>query len=285
MPRFNLATLSRRTNRRRRSITLPVIATPQMLAIDLYQSCYRPIIDLWKNAAPRIVSEYERTIATMTADSPADVQNEIDEAANEALRLYLTLTPSLRNWTFRVEQIIRNRWRGAILSATGVDLGTLLGPQDVRDTLEAYLNWNADLIRDVSDEIKKRVADRVFSGLTQRKPVREVAKEINEAVGLGRKRSQRIAQDQLSKISTSLADERRREAGIDTWAWVHSQKKHPRKEHQARDGNIYADVPGLVGKKVGDKVVMTPPERGDRPGQAPYCGCRSRSVLIWDDEE
>lgn len=281
MPSYDLAAAVRRQrNPRRKSITLREIVAPQMEAQNLYAACYRPVVNLWSEASRRIIAEYERTLSQMTQDSPADVQAEIDAAGEAFNRLFLTLTPALRDWALKVESVVRGRWRGAVLSATGVDLQTLLGPADARDTLESYIAWNTDLIRDVSDQARKRISDRVFSGLTQRKPAREVAKEIREAVGMARDRSIRIASDQLSKVSASLADERRREAGLEVWAWHHSGKRHPRVEHQARDGLLYSDNPALVGKKVGGKVIHAPPERGQLPGQLPFCGCRSRGVLL-----
>jgi uncharacterized protein with gpF-like domain len=286
MPRYNLAQLARRQkNIRRRSITLPEIAAPQMMAQDLFASCYRPIIDLWASATPTIVAEYERTLSVMTQDSAADIQGQIDRTAAEAYRIALTLTPSLRSWALKVERYVRTRWTNAVRAATSVDLSTMLGPEDVRETLEAYLQWNADLIADVSGEIRKRIADEVFSGLTQNKPVREVAKAINEKVALGRARSQRIAADQTSKISTSLAAERRREAGLTVFAWHHSAKKHPRKDHQARDGLYYSELASDVGRKVDGKVVHQAPERSERAGQLPFCGCRERGVLAFEWDE
>lgn len=83
---------------------------------------------------------------------------------------------------------------------------------------------------------------------------------------MGRARSVRIASDQLSKITSSLAEERRREAGIDTWRWRHSGKRHPRADHVARNGKEYTDE--------------TAPK--DRPGQLPYCGCRGQAVITLD---
>lgn len=287
--RFDLATLARRQRNIRRSrIVLREIAAPATFASNLYARCYRPVVALWQRRADRIIAAYEAALpmvtdaATgtgeadrlcspygpvhLTTDSPADIQREIDEGQSEFQRLFMELEPELRDWLIRVESWQRGRWRGAVLSATGVDLQTLIGPQDMRDTIEAYLRWNTALIRDVSDQVRKRVADRVFAGLTQRKPARDVAREIREAVGMARDRSQRIAADQLSKISNSLADERRREAGIDTWVWMHSRKRHPRADHQARDGREYTDA--------------TAPQ--DTPGQLPYCGCRSRAVVRFD---
>ena len=284
--KFDLATLARRTRKIRKSaIVLREVSAPAMLATDLFQQAYRPTINLWTQAAPRIAEEYARTLASLTTDAPADIQAQIDGAEAAFQRLFFALTPSLRDWTLRVEQSVRNKWRGAVLSATGVDLQTMLGPDDVRDTLDAYLRWNVDLVADVSAQIKKRISDAVFSGLTQRKPAREVAKEISDAVGMGRDRARRIAADQLSKLSNSLADERRREAGIEVWAWIHSGKLHPRAQHVARDGVYYSDVAANVGKSVDGRRVNAPPERGDRPGQPPYCGCRSRSVLVFEFDE
>lgn len=286
MPTFNLAAEARRTrNIRRNSITLKDISAPSMLATDLYQSTYRQIIDLWTAASKSIADEYARTLSQMTTDAPADVQREIEQASAAATRLALTLTPSLRTWAIRVERAVRSRWVRQVYSATSVDLTTRLSVFDVEDTLQSYIAWNADLITNVSDEIKQRVSNSVFSGLNERRPAREVAREINEAVGLGRKRSQRIAQDQLAKISATLADQRRQEAGIEVWAWVHSGKKHPRKPHEARDGLLYSDVAANVGKSVDGKVVNAPPERGDRPGQPPYCGCRARGVLVFEFDD
>lgn len=265
--RYSLATLARRQRNIRRSrIVLREITAPATSASNLYARCYRPVVALWQRRADRIVAEYERSLSSVTTDSPADIQREIDEGQSEFQRLFMELEPELRDWLIRVESWQRGRWRGAVLSATGVDLQTLIGPQDMRDTIDAYLRWNTALIRDVSDQTRKRIADRVFAGLTQRKPARDVAREIREAIGMARDRSQRIAADQLSKISNSLADERRREAGIDTWVWMHSRKRHPRADHQARDGREYTDA--------------TAPQ--DTPGQLPYCGCLSRAVVRFD---
>lgn len=282
MPAFDLAAAARRAGMRRRFAILRPVTVPVGLATDLYIAVYKPTVDTWAAAIPGIVAQYERALAELTQDSPSDIRAEVEAADNAFQRLLLSVTPRLRDWALRVEEIVRGRWRGAVLSATGVDLGTLIGPADVRDTLESFISWNVDLVKDVSSQARKRISDAVFSGLTERKPAREVAREIREAVGLSRARSVRIASDQLNKISASLAEERRRDAGLEVWMWLHSGKAHPRPEHQARDQLLYSDNPALVGRKVDGKRVNAPPERGDRPGQPPYCGCRSRSVLVYE---
>lgn len=262
--RYDLAAMARRQrNVRRRSVTLRDIVPPATLATDLYQAAYRPIIELWQRATPRILAEYERTIAAMTTDSPADVQREIDEADTLLQRLVLLLRPALTDWVTRVEAWQRGKWRGAVLSATGVDLQTLIGPEDARETLETALEWNVNLVRDVGEQARQRISNAVFDGLRNRTPAREVATSISEATGMARRRSLGIASDQLTKLTSSLASERRREAGLDKWEWRHSGKRHPREDHRARNGKQYTDE--------------TAPK--DLPGRLPYCGCRELAVL------
>ncbi|TKD52117.1 hypothetical protein FBR43_05160 [Sphingomonas baiyangensis] len=270
----------RQRNVRRRAIPIRDIAPPATLASSLYAS-YSRVVQLWQRRAERIIAEYERTVDSMTTDSPADIQGEIEQAQSEFERLFLDIVPELHDWVIRTEAWTRGQWRGAVLSATGVDLSTLLGPEDVRDTLESYIAWNTDLIRDVSAQTRKRIGDRIFSGLTERKPAREVAREIREAVAMSRDRSLRVASDQLSKLTSNLAAERRREAGLSVFEWRHSRKRHPRTEHQARDGNYYSEDPALVGKRVDGKTIRADPPRGDRAGMPPFCGCRERSVLVF----
>lgn len=267
MPRYNLVQMARRQrNIRRSSIVLRDILPPAVLATDLFRAVYSPVIQAWTAALPRIEDAYARTISELITDAPADVKAEIDSAAEQINRLVLRLTPDLRNWALRTEQWYRGKWRGAVLSATGVDLQTMLGPDDVRASLETTIEWNAALVRDVSDQVRQRIGAAVFDGLINRTPARDVAKTIREKTGMGRDRSVRIASDQLNKLTSALADERRREAGIDTWMWRHSRKAHPRTDHQARDGKEYTDA--------------TAPQ--DLPGRLPYCGCRSQAVVRFD---
>ena len=280
--RFDLAALARRQrNIRRRSVILRDIAPPATMATNLFRACYLPVITAWSNALPRINAAYERSLSELTTDSPADVRAEIDGAAQAINRLVLILTPEVRDWALRTEAFVRSRWRGAILSAVGVDLQTIMGPEDARETLETVIERNVALISDVSAQAKGRISDAVFRGLSERKPARELAKEIEGYVEMGRDRSTRIASHQLSALSSDLARERRRDAGLEVFAWHHSRKKDPRTEHQWRDGNLYTENPALVGKKVDGKEVRAAPQASDRAGIPPYCGCRERGVLVF----
>lgn len=281
---FSLRDLAVRATpgRRKRSVTLRDIPPPAMLATDLFQGSYRPVLTLLSRYADRLNAEYGRSLSALQTDSADDLTSILAALGDELSRLVLSLTPSLRNWTIRLERYHRSKWRGAVLAASSVDLDTIIGPQDVQQTLEDALNWNVSLVRDVGDQAKQKMANAVFAGLRARSPARDVAKQISEATGLARDRSLRIASDQLSRLTGALAFERSKQAGIEVQEWMHSRKRHPRKEHEARNGNLYSDVPSRIGTEVDGKTVLEMPARGDRPSEPPFCGCRFRSVLIWE---
>lgn len=277
--RFSLAQLTRRAkNPRRTVIPIRPIKAQTTQATNLYQSAFRPVVQVWEAALPAIIAEYERTLAEMTTDSPADVDHVVGQAETEAQSVVLRVSLALERWAAVVERWHRRLWVANVLSATSVDLSTMIGAGDMRMTLEAAIARNVGLVKSVSDETRRRVGDAVFRGLQNRTTSRDVARQLREAVGIERRRALRIASDQNVKITSALNEERRRQAGLDSWYWRHSGKVHAREDHKARDGFLYSDNPERVGSEYRGKRVRKPPD--DLPGQLPYCGCGTQAVLI-----
>lgn len=292
VPSIPLAAMAKRSRPRggRAAITLQPVTLPAMQATNLYRAGYAPIIDLWTGAQVAIMEEYERTLreaatadsGALTVDSAASIDAQIERALAAAGALILTIRPRLGTWGRMAEAWHRTRWQRTVQAATGLDLSALIGPEDARETLEAVIARNVGLVRSVSDDARQRIADAVFRGLQNRTPPREVAKGIAESMGIVRRRALRIAAHQNVVLSAQLNEERRRQAGIDAWIWVHSSKAHPREDHKARDGNLYSDNPDRVGGTYEGQRVLAPPPADDLPGIPPNCGCTSRSVLILD---
>lgn len=277
--KYDLAAMTKRVRRTRRDvIALRPIKAPGTFASDLFASTYAPVVKVWQEAIPEIMEEYERTLGQMTTDAPADVSVRIDLAEARAQSVFVAISVTLERWVYRIELWHRRRWVANVLSATSVDLSTMIGAGDMRMTLEAAIARNTGLIKSVSDETRRRVGDAVFRGLQNRTPSRDVARQLREAVGIERRRALRIASDQNVKIASALNEERRRQAGIMAWQWIHSDKVNFRPEHDARDGFLYSDEPSDAGREYQGKTVRRPPS--DRPGELPFCGCTSRAVLI-----
>jgi hypothetical protein len=273
--RYDLRALTRRSNPgiRRKTIVFRPIVAPGVLATDLYRAAYAPVIAAWTSALEPIMSAYERTLAQLTQDSPADVGAVVATSEGGVAALLITLRLRLEEWAARIERWQRGKWRSAVLIATKVDVETLIGAGDMRAPMSAAVERNVSLVKSVSEQARSRIADSVFRGLQNRTPARDVAKEIREAVDMSRRRALNIAADQTVKLTSVLNDERRREAGLMAWQWEHSDKLRPRPEHVARDGKRYSD----------DPADGAPPPN-DRPGELPFCGCTSRAVLSLDGE-
>lgn len=265
--KFDLAELARRkTNRRKRVVTFRAILTTKAQGDSLALIYLRTVAIIAKHA-PRVVEIFGRTLEQkLKTDSVDELSTEIDDMGRALNRLVLELTPDLRRWAFHVEQWHRGKWQRAVLDAVSVDLDTMLGSDDEGETIDAFVERNVALVRNVSEEARARIADSVFRGFQQRQPATVIAKEIREATGMARARSIRIASDQVTKLSSALDAERRRQAGLDEWKWRHSGKLHFRPAHLARDGHLYTDE--------------TAP--ADLPGQLPYCGCVAQAVLTFD---
>lgn len=261
---IDLAAMARRaTNTRRREIVLRPIPAPSAKASDLFASVYSPVLSVWNEAIPAIMQEYERSLAQLTTDAAPEIGARIEAVEGDLLRILVTLRGRIGQWSRTVESWHRARWTRAVLSATKVDLKTMLGPQDVRTTLEAVVERNVGLVRSVSDQARTRIGEAVFQGLRERKPAREVAAQISEATGMARRRALNIASDQTSSLAAELQKERAIQAGLEYYIWRHSGKQHPRPEHKARDGKTF---------KYGE------PE-GDEPSMAIHCGCTAQATL------
>lgn len=247
----------------RRETTLRPIITTQTQA-DQLARLYLQVLAVWSN--PRILDAYRRTLSEMTTDSVSDIEVEIEATQGEAVRAIFSFRWLFSGWldrlvTWHTKKLISN-----LLYATNIDLTSIIGPAP-QDTVQATIARNVALVTNISDQARQRISDAIYRGLTQRLPAREVAKEINAALALGRARSIRIAGDQLTKASAALDTSRANDLDLFKWKWDHSGKVHFRPEHKARDGKMYDD------RKL-------PPEiRSDQPGFAPFCGCRKRYVI------
>jgi uncharacterized protein with gpF-like domain len=263
-----LALASRIRRPSKKLITLRPITTTAAQASDL-AAIYLRVVAGWTAGKDRIVAAYERTLIEMQMDSADDIKAAIGDIANALQRLVLQLTPDLREWAFRIERVQRGKWIRSILSAADVDLSTVLTAGDVDDTLQAQIEWNVALVRDVSNETRRRIENAVFAGLQARKPASEVAKEIVEAAGMARQRARRIAADQTVKLGERLNRARQEQAGLTKFKWRHSGKLHPRSWHLARNGKVYPwEGSGIPAD--------------DMPGIQPYCGCTAQGVVEFD---
>lgn len=252
--------------KRRKPRLMRVITPTQVQTQDLYR-VYLPAVTKWETEiSAKLMPEYSRTVSGLATDSIIDLE-AIIRFIEDAVSVVITteVRSGLERWLDNMTRWHYNKFVASLKYATDLDLSMILNASGSPVTVQDFMARNTALIRDVSDQLRGRVADIVFRNVSLRTPIRDVAREISEATGLARKRSMRIAMDQTQKISASLDRERMLSIGITQFEWVHSGKRHPRPEHLARNGKIF-DWSSEVA-------------RTDPPGHAPFCGCKARGVL------
>jgi len=266
--RFDLA--SRIKRKSKKPIILAKIEGTKAQATDL-AAIYMRVVRAWQAGQAAIVAAYSKHLSELTTDAAGDAGNAMDAIDAEIQRLVILLTPDLRQWALNVERVHRGKWVSSVLSATDVDLDTVLTAGDMNDTVQASIDWNVALIKDVSDETRRRIANIVFSGFQQRQSADVIAKQIAEAVDMARARARRIAADQTTKLGARLNQARQEQAGLTHFKWRHSGKVHPRLWHLARNGKVYpwkdSGIPA-----------------NDMPSVPPYCGCTAQAYISFDDE-
>lgn len=200
-------------------------------------------------------------------DSIEDIDRLIKLLILQTQQVMARIEIRIQEWGAKVNKRHEEEFVDGILTATTIDVTTLLHPNVAEQTVEAYVRWSVSLVRDLGDEARRRLEAAVLNAVRNRIPPRELAKQIREIEDMSRRRAINIAADQTNKLNNALDRTRQREAGIDHFTWRHSGKVHFRPHHKRRNGNVYEwDT---------DQI-----KAGDFPGEPPFCGCVAQATIV-----
>ena len=265
---FDLPSIAKgKTRRKVKGLALRPIPAPAFYRMELRTGMQR-IINVWIEGNSKILSVVRSSTLTQD-DEIDDVTSILEDLARRAEIILVNLSASLPILVGRVERVHAEKWTGSVIRDLGIDISPLIRPLRDHPLIKAHLKWALDLLKDFSEENKKRVASIVNVGVTTRKPAREIGRELAKALNLSRRRADLIASDQANKLSGALDQLRHEEAGVKKYRWRHSGKVNFRPEHKDREGQIFS----------WDK----PPSDG-HPKSQPYCGCHAQPWIPLLDE-
>lgn len=162
------------------------------------------------------------------------------------------------------------------LSVAGVDQPVQTYTKNIRNTLQASVDFNHTLVTNIQADIHEKIYNGVMLSLTSPNPEEQGTQGIFAAVKKAGQfsddRAELIARDQNSKVYSSLNIDRIRDSGVKKFRWIHSSAgKVPRESHVEKDGEIFElDDPRLwTGKKA---------DQGP-PGWAINCRCRAVPII------
>lgn len=207
----------------------------------------------------------------------ADVHIQVGDAIGDTLRgIFENLRRTAETAAAAAEARVRGamareavrhmrRWIGSIRVGVQVDVSALVSEQDVTDLLSLRGEEFARLIRNVSDDVRNRIAQETIRAVTEGRTNENIARSLREIEGIGRARAKLIARDQASKLNAALNEFRQRQAGVERYRW-RSMMDPPRARanHMERNNRIYS--------------WSSPPSDG-HPGHAINCRCRALAVL------
>lgn len=263
--RIDLARMARETTRRKRATLRPIEAT------QAAEREYRAGLNRMLRAAAKIVRERVSPAATRTRQSlTRDDTGEL-EGALGTLRdaLEFQLRRSAEDMVERVLDLQfrrhTRRFSATVKAALGVDLSGVLQASDLEDEFALALRRNTALIKNLSDDVMRRVegatTDAVLNGRSQK----ALATRLTHEFGVLQSRAKLIARDQTSKAVSDLNRLRQAQVGIGTYIWRTSRDERVRPSHAAKEGNEYR----------WDK----PPADTGHPGEDVQCRCTAEAVI------
>jgi len=212
--------------------------------------------DAWEEELENInVNEYEKVF-----------EEEKDSLKRTLLSMGVLISLFNRNqWTkivnqqFNFEPFIYEKWENSILNF--------------------WVNRNVNLIKGLTDEYRKKIVDTILSENAKGLSVSELQtklKSINKT--FSDYRTNLIAKDQINKINNQLAEQRMRDAGIETYIWITSKDERVRPSHAVMenklcrldDPSLYSDDNGRTWKSRSSIGGVQLP-----PGEDINCRCTS----------
>lgn len=161
-------------------------------------------------------------------------------------------------------------WKRAIKATLGIDIREdyYLGNFYAEKLIE-WVEENVGLIKTIPEDTLDKMRDIVYDGFTNGKTTTRMAKDIQKAYSVSRKRAIFIARDQTAKLNGQIQRAQQMDAGITEYIWYTCQDERVRKSHKELNGQKFS--------------WDAPPENSDgrkcHPGQDYNCRCIGRPVF------
>lgn len=168
--------------------------------------------------------------------------------------------------------------------AMGVDVVKIIDNEGLRDTLEAGIAANVQLIKSIPADYLSKIELIITQEGTKGRTGQSLIDQIQEVYPVTKRRAKFIAQDQTAKLNGDITRQRQVAAGIRGYRWRTVGDNAVRHSHAERNGKFYAWNPEDVGQKLEDGSVMLDPEADDigHPGEDYRCRCIAEAVIELD---
>lgn len=226
-------------------------------------------VDYWLKATYR--QNEDRIVAE--DESPADaLRRSMKELSKRWLAKFDDMSVKMAEY---FTQSVEKRSTAAmkkILKDGGWTVSFQMTPA-MRDVIDATVHENVALIKSIAQQYLNSVEGIVMRGVQNGRDLGVISKDMQERLGVTRRRAALIARDQSNKANASLTRARQIELGLDTAIWVHSGGgREPRLSHlkAGREKIQYSIKEGWYDPEV---------QRHIQPGELISCRCVGRPIV------
>lgn len=105
--------------------------------------------------------------------------------------------------------------------------------------LQLFLEEHQKIIKSVQREHLDKIRLAIKRGIREGWLIRDITKEIEQTIGISKKRAKFIARDSVLTYSGAITKQNQMEAGFTKYRWQTSQDERVRDSHVAKNGKAY----------------------------------------------
>ncbi len=132
------------------------------------------------------------------------------------------------------------------------------------DVLQSFVRDNVRRIKNLADDTVNGVESSILRGFRRGVPNRQLARDIEDQLGISRRRARLIARDQTASLNGELTQIRQTRMGVKSYVWRTVGDERVRASHMDLDGQTFTWAEGS-------------PE--GHPGEPINCRCVAEPVL------
>ena len=230
-------------------------------------------------------AELIKLVMRLYADINALIKPEIQETLRQdSAASTLAAITALVDRTLSGEQLARaiaqsvlqsneSNIQSAVARAIGVNI--ILPGSDLSDAVDAWVVQNASLITSMQRDYLQRVQSSVAQGFRTGKSYRDIAKEIQQATGITRRRATLIARDQVGSLNAQVTEQRDKDLGIEEYIWRNAGDIRVR----GNPSGLYPNSKYDHWHREGKKYRYDKPPADGNPGEPIQCRCFAEAII------
>jgi SPP1 gp7 family putative phage head morphogenesis protein len=204
----------------------PTIKGSAQARLLLYQLLSRKLVDTEESLLTAEPASWEQILSMLERAIESDAQGKSDHTVLTQTFTHIDRT-TREGLERQIERLTgKSLWLG--VHATGL--------------LESFVDEHTRLIKSVQREHLEKINLSIKRGIREGRLPKDIAKDIRQMTGMGKRRARLIARNAPLQYSGALTKHHQTSAGIKKYRWQTSQDERVRDTHASRNGKVYSWV-------------------------------------------